>query len=127
MEKILFVIIILMVNCSGIKSQSKDNELKHRFKIVKIDSTKTMYLIQVQNENIKEVIITEKECKSKDMLNKKIVAGNEYLLKVDPLDSYFNDDDFQKSDFKVDDVDVKPLTEGKIYLSNSLCGLFVIE
>lgn len=71
MEKILFVIIILMVNCSGIKSQSKDNELKHRFKIIKIDSTKTMYLIQVQNENIKEVIITEKECKSKDKLNKK--------------------------------------------------------
>lgn len=127
MEKILFVIIILMINCPEVKSQSKDTELKHRFTIIKIDSTATMYLVQVQNENIKEVIITEKECKSKDKLIEEIVVGNDYLLKVVPVDSYFNDDDFERSGFTVDHADVKPLTEGKIYFSNSLCGLFVSE
>jgi len=82
-----------------------------------------MYLIQIQNNNIKELLIAEKDCKIG--FKNKIKIGAIYSFKIDPLDTYFNEDDFQKFGFKVDNVDVKPLTEGTVYTSNNLCGLYL--
>jgi len=106
------IITVLMIACSGIKSQIKSDNVSNQFKIIKIDSTKNMYLIQIQNNNIKELLIAEKDCKIK--FKNKITIGAIYSFKIEPLDTYFNDDDFQKFGFKVDNVDVKPLTEGTV-------------
>lgn len=119
------IITVLMIACSGIKSQIKSDNVSNQFKIIKIDSTKNMYLIQIQNNNIKELLIAEKDCKIK--FKNKITIGAIYSFTIEPLDTYFNDDDFQKFGFKVDNVDVKPLTEGTVYTSNNLCGLYISE
>ena len=125
--KLLLTSIItdLMIGSSGIKSQIKSDNVSNQFKIIKIDSTKNMYLIQIQNNNIKELLIAEKDCKIK--FKNKITIGAIYSFTIEPLDTYFNDDDFQKFGFKVDNVDVKPLTEGTVYTSNNLCGLYISE
>lgn len=117
------IITVLMIAWSGIKSQIKSDNVSNQFKIIKIDSTKNMYLIQIQNNNIKELLIAEKDCKIG--FKNKIKIGAIYSFKIDPLDTYFNEDDFQKFGFKVDNVDVKPLTEGTVYTSNNLCGLYL--
>lgn len=117
------IITLLMISCSGIKSQVKNDNEIGQFKIIKIDSTKNMYLIQIQNNNIKELLIAEKKCKIK--FKNKLKIGAIYSFKIDPIDAYFNDDDFQKFGFKVDNIDVKPLTEGTVYTSNNLCGLYI--
>ncbi len=117
------IITVLMIACSGMKSQVKKENASSQFKIIKIDSTKNMYLIQIQNNNIKELLIAEKDCKIK--YKNRIKIGAIYSFKIDPIDSYFNDDDFQRFGFKVDNVDVKPLTEGTIYTSNNLRTLYI--
>lgn len=127
MKIILFTITILIVSCSEIKSQIKNNDLINQFKIIKIDSSKNMYLIQIQNNKIKELIVAEKDCNIKVDSQNKIKIGEYYSFKIDPVDAYFNDDDFQRFEFYVEDVDVKPLTEGTVYTSDSLCGLYLIK
>lgn len=129
MKAILLILPIFMISCSEMKSQLKQHNLnRQQFKVIKIDSTENMYLIQIKNNNIKELILSEKkckiECKSADY---KIIVGKDYSFKIDPLDSYFNDDDFQRSEFTVENVNVKPLTEGAIYISDSLCSLYLIK
>lgn len=121
------IITVLMIACSGIKSQVKNDNATSQFKIIKIDSTKNMYLIQINNNNIKELLVAEKDCKIKFDIKNKIKIGASYSFKIDPIDAYFNDDDFQKFGFKVDNVDVKSLTEGTVYTSNNLCGLYISE
>jgi hypothetical protein len=116
-----------MVSCSGIKSQVKNDNVISQFKIIKIDSTKNMYLIQIQNNHVKELLVAEKDCKIKFDAKNKIKTGASYSFKIDPIDAYFNDDDFQRFGFKVDNIDVKSLTEGAVYTSNNLCGLYLIE
>ncbi|ROI05033.1 hypothetical protein EGI16_06835 [Chryseobacterium sp. G0240] len=123
---ILHIIITLMISCSGVKSQTnKDEGEINQFKIIKIDSTKNWYLIQIQNNRIKELIVAEKDCKNKFNKSAKIKVGDSHSFRIDPVDAYFNDDDFQKFGFKVDNVDVKSLTEGTIYTSDFLCGLYL--
>ncbi len=122
----LYMITALIISCSGIKYQTnKDEGEISQFRIIKIDSTKNWYLIQIQNNRIKELIVTEKKCKNKFNTNAKIKVGDSYSFKIHPVDAYFNDEDFQKFGFKVDNVDVKPLTEGTIYTSDFLCGLYL--
>jgi hypothetical protein len=128
MKAILVILTIFVVGCSEMKSQLKLNDINGQpFKVIKIDSTKNMYLIQIQNNKIKELIVAEKDCKVKVDTQNKIEMGKYYSFKIDPLDAYFNDDDFQKFGFMVEDVDVKTLTEGTIYTSDSLCGLYIFE
>lgn len=124
---LISIITVLMVTCSGIKSQAKQNDAIDQFKIIKIDSTKNMYFIQIRNNNIKELLVAEKDCKIKFYIKNKIKIGASYSFKIDPIDAYFNDDDFQKFGFKVDNVDVKSLTEGTVYTSDNLCGLYLIK
>lgn len=119
------MLIILVICCSLNKFFVRNNDPNNTYEILKIDSTKNMYLIQIRNSNIRELVLSEKNCKLK--LKNKIVVGQKYFLKIDPVDEYFNDDDFQRFGFMVEDVDVKPLTEGTIYLSNNLCGLYISE
>lgn len=125
MKIISCLLIILVMCCSSNKFIARKNDPKNIYEILKIDSTKNMYLIQIRNNNIKELVLSEKNCKLK--LKNKIIVGKKYFLKIDPIDSYFNDDDFQKFGFMVENIDVKPLTEGSIYTSDSLCGLYATE
>jgi hypothetical protein len=121
----LLIIILVMSYCSNNKLATRNDDTNGSYEIIKIDSTKTMYLIQIRNGKIKELVLSEKNCKLKS--KNKIVVGKKYSLKIDSLDSYFNDDDFEKSGFKVDDIDIKSLTQGTIYMSNNLCGLYISE
>lgn len=124
---LISIITVLMIACSGIRSQAKNDNVIGQFKIIKIDSTKNMYLIQIHNKNIKELLVAEKDCKIKFDIKNKIKIGEIYSFKIDPIDAYFNDDDFQNSGFKVDNADVKSLTEGTVYTSDHLCGLYLIK
>ncbi|KPH14119.1 hypothetical protein [Chryseobacterium sp. ERMR1:04] len=125
MKIILFVSFILVISCSFYKFHVRNIDPSNTYEILKIDSTKNMYLIQIRNSNIRELVLSEKNCTLK--LKNKIMVGQKYPLKIDPIDAYFNDDDFQKFGFNVEDVDVKPLTEGTVYTSDSLCGLYISE
>lgn len=109
--------------CSNNKLSA--NNTNSSYEILKIDSTKSMYLIQIRNGKINELVLSERECKLKS--KKKLIVGKKYSLRIEPLDSYFNDDDFEKAGFKVDDINVKSLTQGTIYMSNNLCGLYISE
>ncbi|AZB28703.1 hypothetical protein EB354_05240 [Chryseobacterium balustinum] len=111
--------------CSNNKLSTRNDDTNSLYEILKIDSTKSMYLIQIRNGKINELVLSERNCKAKS--KNKIVVGKEYPLRIDPLDSYFNDDDFEKNGFKVDDINVKSLTQGTIYMSNNLCGLYISE
>ncbi len=72
-------------------------------------------------------------CSSQTKINKSkeiditVKIGEIYSFKIDPIDAYFNDDDFERFGFKVDNVDVKSLTEGTVYTSDNLCGLYLIK
>lgn len=110
---------------SNNKLSTRDDDTNSSYEILKIDSTKSMYLIQIRNGKINELVLSERNCKVKS--KNKIVVGKKYSLRIDPLDSYFNDDDFEKTEFKVDDLNVKNLTQGTIYMSNNLCGLYISE
>lgn len=124
---LISIITVLIFAFSGIKSQAKNYNAIDQFKIIKIDSTKNMYLIQIRNKNIKELLLAEKDCKIKSNIKNKIKIGEIYSFKIDPIDAYFNDDDFQRFGFKVDNVDVKSLTEGTVYTSDNLCALYLIK
>lgn len=124
---LISIITVLIFAFSGIKSQAKNYNAIDQFKIIKIDSTKNMYLIQIRNKNIKELLVAEKDCKIKSNIKNKIKIGEIYSFKIDPIDAYFNDDDFQRFGFKVDNVDVKSLTEGTVYTSDNLCALYLIK
>ncbi|KYH07106.1 hypothetical protein A1704_00040 [Chryseobacterium cucumeris] len=126
MRNTVVLFIALLISCSYSKL-SRDTRFNNTYKILKIDSTKSMYLIQFQNGALKELILSEKNCKKKLHNKNKILVGKKYDLKFTALDSYFNDDDFEKMEFKVDSVDVKSYTEGSIYFSNNLCGLYIYE
>lgn len=121
----LLIIILVMSCCSNNKLSTRNDDTNSSYEILKIDSTKSMYLIQIRNGKINELVLSERNCKEKS--KNKIVVGKKYPLRIDPLDSYFNDDDFEKNGFKVDDIDVKNLTQGTIYMSNNLCGLYISE
>lgn len=128
MKNIFFLLIIGgIVACCSSNLQTKNGNQNTLYKVLKIDSTKSMYLIQIQNNNIKELVLSERDCKLKTRSKNKLTEGKKYYLKIDPLDSYFNDDDFEKAELKVDDVNVKNLTQGTVYMSNNLCGLYVLK
>lgn len=128
MKYISFIIVIFaIVTCSSNNFRVKSYGQNNQYEILKIDSTKSMYLIQIQNNNIKELVLSERKCKLKIKSRNKIAVRKKYYLEIDPLDSYFNDDDFQKGELKVDDINVKLLTQGTVYITNNLCGLYIVK
>lgn len=126
MKNLFFLLIIGgLIACCSNKLYLTNNNQNSLYKIIKIDSTKSMYLIQIQNNKIKELVLSERNCKSNRQNKNKLAEGKKYYLKLDPLDSYFNDDDFEKAELKVDDINVKNLTQGTVYMANNFCGLYI--
>ncbi len=64
MRNIVLLFIVLLVGCSY-STLGRHEDFKNTYQIVKIDSTKNMYLIQFQNGTLKELLLSERNCKKK--------------------------------------------------------------